>query len=464
MACPLNAILNADPEPEPPSSSGEAAEILGDQRQEAQSRVGGRQPRRIAVPSTSVYPRPEDNDGGSKSNRVANGQQSPRRLPLTPPPSDDRDNSQQGLPDTSANQSTGFTIFSRLFSHAEILFEVARHLEFEGLLSLYAISRDFHEHVDARMTTTMLGHSLRLAPESSRTFLFKAYRSLCIPDPARRPDPRHAQEVRMVPGFRWLRMVLYRESIVAEIVAALATEGHRLPPRASLTLKRMWLTMDVGTNVKRIGLLHNRAFWTDEDLYVATLFFIKLDMRLMDPVDGDGETALRKLMLGQRSLTPLHRLLRRRGGLSRLDILRMQVRYDYTPSPAHRGLSILGIPASEIGIGHREGWGSGTSRAKLMRPDKLVMQEALRRGLGLEKRYMDMLLWGYIDLQTFEDVPVRPEEMLPEEEAEHEQLARILSAAKPFSGWGRPPDDRDLQEVSASTMGEVLDADAMEAS
>ena len=241
-----------------------------------------------------------------------------------------------------------------------------------------------------------------------------------MPDPARRLHPRKPEEVRLVPSFRWLQMVLFRERVVRDITALLARQGHRLPARASLTLKRLWLTMDVGTNAKRIGLLHNTAFWTDEDLRLATLFFIKLDMRFLDPVAGQGEIALRKLLLGQRSLSALWRCLRRTACRNPLELAQMFVRYDYRPAPHNTGLSLLGVPADEIGAGVREGWGSGTAR--LLRPDRLVMQEGLRRGLQIEKHYLDMMLYGYIDLETFENIPVQPEEMEVEDSSDEESM------------------------------------------
>jgi len=302
---------------------------------------------------------------------------------------------------------------------------MASHLDVEDLVSLYAISKDFHYLVNTRFTTTVLSQSLSKAPESSRTFRFKAYKNLCMTDPVARPNAEVEGKFRMVPSFRWLRMVLYREHVVAEIIAYLAAEGHRLPRRSSLTLKKIWLTMDMATNTSRIGFMHNREFWTDDDLYVATIFSIKLDMRLTDPVDGDGETSLRHMLLAQRSLTSLWRALKRTGMLTQLEMLQMYVRWSYKPAPEHRGMSIVGVPANEVGKGQNEGWGRGSAR--LLRPDDLVMREGIRRGLDIHKRYMDMLVWGYIDPQTFEEIPIP-------------QL--IYDKENGAVGWARVEDDR----------------------
>ncbi|KAI9822484.1 MAG: hypothetical protein M1827_000203 [Pycnora praestabilis] len=297
-----------------------------------------------------------------------------------------------------------FNIFQAILGQPELTLNFARHLDLEDLISLYAISKDFHALVNSRFTTTILSQSLNEAPESSRTFLFKGYKSLCIMDPIGRPNPEVQDKVRMVPSFRWLRMILYREKVVDDIVLSMAAEGHRLPPRATLALKKVWLTMDIATNAARIGLLHNKELWTDRDIDIATLVFLKLDMRFTDPVDGDGETCLRKMFLAQRSLTPLWEALKRTGTLTQLEMLQMYVRWKYRPSPANHNLSILGVPADEIGAGEREGWGRGTAR--LMRPDELIMREGVRRGLDLQKRYLDIMIAGFIDTRTFQDFPI----------------------------------------------------------
>ncbi|KAI9676417.1 MAG: hypothetical protein M1817_000574 [Caeruleum heppii] len=317
------------------------------------------------------------------------------------------------------NPAEPFNIFDALCRHTALFLEFAKQLDIEDLVSLYAISRNFHTLLNARFTTTMLAQALRKAPESSRTFKFKAYKSLCMHDPAKRPHPRIPNESRMIPSFRWLRMVLFRERVVTDIIALLATEGHRLPPRASLTIKRLWLLMDIATNEKRVGLLHNDGFFTNDDLYLATMFFIKLDMRFMDPIDGVGETAMRRLMLGQRSLSTLWRCLRRKCALSRLEMLQLHVRYSYQPRAEDRAFSIMGVPANEVGRGSTEGWGQG--QRKLLRPDELVMMEDLRRGLNLVNSHIYMMLWGYVDTKTFEDLEVPEEEKYHGSDAEEEE-------------------------------------------
>lgn len=356
---------------------------------------------------------------------------SPTRVPnlLTPPLSQRRPSAfrfPSPSPPTPELDLRKFSVFKALLKHPDLTFEMTKHLDIEDLISLYAISEDFHILANTCFTTMILGQSVGKAAESSRTFIFKCYRNLCMVDPAARsnesavihPRPigpsRNAasvtgltstanESIRGVPTFRWLRMVLYRESVVDGILGCLAAEGHRLPKRASLVLKKMWFTLDLSDNARRIGLMHNKSFWGNKDLFIATMFFLKLDMRLTDAITGNGETGLRKLLLAQRSLTTLLHALQRRTLISQLDLLRLIIRHHYTPRRRPNGQSVCGIPATELGRLQYEGWGIG--KPSLFIPvEQLVMSEGVRRGLGLERYYMDMMLHGYIDKNTWEDV------------------------------------------------------------
>ena len=220
-------------------------------------------------------------------------------------------------------------------------------------------------------------------------------------DPARRPNETKPDELRFIPSFRWLRMILFRETVVDDILRSLAEEGHRLPKPTRLTIKKIWFTIDISDNARRIGLMHNTAFWSNKDLFLATMFFIKLDMRLTHPTAGNGEIGLRKMLLGQRSLSTLSRVLRREEMRTQVDMLRMIVKFNYEP-PRHRQMDIMGVPSHEIGRLQYEGWGArGT---KFVQIDELVMREGVKRKLNLQNYHVDMMIYGYIDKQTFQDI------------------------------------------------------------
>ncbi|KAI9807072.1 MAG: hypothetical protein M1825_005789 [Sarcosagium campestre] len=302
-------------------------------------------------------------------------------------------------------KSTSFVnIFHSLLAIPELIVKIATHLAVDDLVSLYAISRDFHAVCDRQLTTVTVGNALEQAPESSETFRFKAFRKLCRPDPVFRPlttttPTTQPLQNRYVPSFRWLRMVVYRERVVGEIVEALAAAGHHLPRRLSLTLKRLWLTMDVTQNGIRRALMHNDNFWTADDLYIATMLIIKLDMYFADPIAGFRRGGgLRPLLMAQRSLTPmLHALLPDKYHFGAIDALQMYVRYEYRPSQPNRHLSIMGVPPHEVGIMCREGYGRGQER--LEPPDDLIMKEADLRDMRLDSYYAQMMVHGYIDLE-----------------------------------------------------------------
>ncbi len=145
------------------------------------------------------------------------------------------------------------------------------------------------------------------------------------------------------------------------------------------------------------------------------MFVVKLDMRFNDPIDGPAKYHLRKLMLGQRGLTPLCRLLKREAFLK-------AVRYDWLPPEEYTHFPIWGIPCHEIGVGYLEGWAKGW--VHLYRPYELVVSEAVWRRLDLKNHIMGMMLWGYVDPITAEDTPATEEEkyISDDEEKKHAAL------------------------------------------
>ena len=337
-------------------------------------------------------------------NRRANT--SPTHLPaLLPPPRRRRlINDSEATEQVQQTAAAPFSIFLTLLNYAELTLEVAKNLDIDDLVSLYAISRDFHMLVNARFTAMITAQWFTKASESGRTFIHRCYKNLCMRDPARRVNETKPSELRYVPSFRWLRMVLYRERVVDEILMCLRDDGHRIPARATLTLKKIWFTMDISDNARRVGLMHNVKFWTANDLFFATMFFLKLDMFLTDPSTGNGEIGLRNMLLGQRSLSTLLRVMKREEMQTQLELLRMIVRYSYEPDQ-HRDLPILGVPAKEVGKLQYEGW--GVKEAKFIKIDELVMREAIRRKMNMQQWYIEMLIWGYVHKQTFQDVWTR---------------------------------------------------------
>jgi len=308
--------------------------------------------------------------------------------------------------------------FVRISNSPELVIELVKYMDPKSLLSLYSSHKDVNDIVNGHLTHTMRLCASTLAPSSSRIFAFTLYESLCIPDPAKRPHPTKPNAIRMVPSLRWLQMVVHREKTVRDILACMARQGHRMPPEMNIALKKMWLVMDIATSARRAQVMHSEYF-TALDLFNIQMFVVKLDMRFNDPIEGPGEDHLRKLMLGQRGLTPLCKMLKRTAFTDLGEVFRAAVRYDWEVKPEHRQYSIFGIPPEEIGTGHLEGWGKG--RVHLYRPDELVVREAVRRRLDLKNHIMGMMLWGYVDPQTGEDTPATEDEMYMSDDGREER-------------------------------------------
>jgi hypothetical protein len=260
------------------------------------------------------------------------------------------------------------------------------------LTSLYAISKPFHFIMNSHFTTYIRASAQIHAPDSSYIFPWRCYRRLTIKDPGHRLND--SSNIRDIPSLLWLQMVTNRHRCIEDILISMREQGHEFVGKWNDTvksLKKMWFMMDLPRNGVRIATVHNENYWSDQDLFMATFFLVKLDMRLTDPVEGTGEMGLRKLMMGQRSLFSLRNLLQ--GKLDTLRLLQLYVCYDFQPRPENQHLPCLGIPPEAIGRGCVESWGLGQQR--LLRPDELLLRENIRRTMNLHMRYMEMIRWGY---------------------------------------------------------------------
>jgi hypothetical protein len=284
-----------------------------------------------------------------------------------------------------------FNLFQELIEHPEICLSLAQQIEPNTLCNLYAVSKHFHYIVNSHFVTFMKANAEVWAPFAAEVFPYQCFRSLCIADPGFRPLERNPDVARHVPSFRWLKMVRFRHVVVNDILDSLEKEGHRLPRNTDAVLQKIWFTMSFPGTASRIGLLHNAVYWRAHDLFLATMFFIKLDMRLSDPVEGMGETVLRETFLSKRSLVPLRALIT--GKLCFIEIMQYWIAYNYRPLPQHANMSIFGVPAQAVGRGIYENFGAGINRT--LRIDEGVMMESVRRGLAFNRHYLDSMLWGY---------------------------------------------------------------------
>lgn len=91
----------------------------------------------------------------------------------------------------------------------------------------------------------------------------------------------------------------------------------------------------------------------------------------------------------------------------------------YLPEPAPES-TVFGVPISQVGVSGQESGKQGSD--PLLSPDQLVMFESIKRNLGLQRYILNFMIWGWIDMETLEDIP------LPKEK----DLWREL-------GWGEDP-------------------------
>ena len=301
-----------------------------------------------------------------------------------------------------------FNIFNVLLDKPELMLQMTNWLDVEDLISLYAISKDFHIIMNTQLTTMILGNARSRAPECAEIFRPQCYKSLCIYDPAQNMNPVKGKDhmLRDVPSLRWLRFVHFREQTVDSIIRCLAAKGQRLPRYASKVLKKIWLLMDVATTSRRAMMAHNPNIWSDVDLYIACMFFMKLDMACSDPVDGNGERGIPRLLMAQRSLSKTDEVLRREAMQSFYELYQMHVEWKIKkvdlPPLAQQDETCFGVNMEDLGRLGCQGWVPGP--VPLMRPDEVVMKESLRRRLHFEDKILDLILWGNLHPVTDEDV------------------------------------------------------------
>ncbi|GAB1314376.1 F-box domain-containing protein [Madurella fahalii] len=327
-----------------------------------------------------------------------------------------------------------FDLIGSLSSCIELITEVCNYLRPSDIVNLYCTCRDFHDVIDLHMRSSVFAWAKVMAPTSARIYSSPVYYRWFIPDPLGRPvtnvdqelsQPQPGQarmagypplndvqgEVRLVPGLRWLQMVVNRDIRVRDILATLARMGHRMPESSHLTLKKLWLIMDASTSRGRMLLMKNPDFFTNDDLYIAQLFMIKLVLAFNDPVFGPQSSLLMRLMMGQRSLSSLWALLRGKKYRTPAEIRELKLRYDVGPNDAlvRSGMPLHGVDIYELGIIHFEGWGMGAEH--LLRPDELVPLEAARRQLDLDTCIDEMIIYGHVDLRTGGSLVPSVEEM-----------------------------------------------------
>ncbi|KAJ6438469.1 histidine kinase group protein [Purpureocillium lavendulum] len=325
----------------------------------------------------------------------------------------------------------GMDLITALCQRVDLAVEVAKYLRPEDLLTLYSVSRSFHSAFNAHALSVIRQIIAHAAPEAGRVFAFKMYKRHLMPDPCgrswgfqmseqERRTSERASQIRIVPGLRYLLLVLTRDRCCREILAMMARLGHRTPPGAHDALLRLWLTLEVGLSAHRHSMLRCKSLWRDVDLYNAQFFFVKMWMLSNEPLHGARRVDLLQVCLGQRcGLLFLWEVLLRKRFTTTLEVMHAKAAYMTHARPTNlnidRSKPVYGVPPSHVGVGHTEGWGLGFNH--LLRPDELVCVESIRRGLDLHRHMRYMAVWGYYNWFTGDNiVPTEEEIYISDEE------------------------------------------------
>ncbi|KAK2131536.1 hypothetical protein NOF04DRAFT_1343418 [Fusarium oxysporum II5] len=312
---------------------------------------------------------------------------------------------------------------------------------------------------------------------AGEVFHWKLYGKTLIKDPADRNSSTHdarflegrwettktnPSQIRLIPGFKYLELVIGRDRYCREIIAMMARMGFRMPHTMHSTLLRLWVLLDIPTTRQRQLFLRSRKYWTDIHLYNAQFFMVKLSMAFTHPFFSPISIDMVKLMMGQKGLYPLWQCLMRQKYRTMSECMELKARYDLLLPRSVWGLiqrekypSAYGVPVHEVGLGHLEGWGKGVLH--LGRPDQILPIEAVSRGLHLDDHITQMMVWGYIDFETGENLVPTEEEMYISDEDEK------LNKADNTHHWQRKHAlKKRWNELTPEQQQEIKDDDADE--
>lgn len=292
-----------------------------------------------------------------------------------------------------------FNIIEALTKNPEICLEVIGYLGPAALLQLYSVSKSFHVFVNGHFIDAIMNVASRCAPEAALLYPGRCYPRLCISPPrtGKVPPPliRFALLPAKVPSIRWLFMITYREQVTEGILSTLAKVGYELPERCGLVIKKVWFLMDIPDNTRRMWTVQNKNIWPDIDLFLAVLFFVKLEMYL-EAVYGEKCNLVRRLLLARPSLSLLYNVICKTALTSDFDIFQEYLRWKYLPLPHEMNMDIFEVPAAQIGRFQYEAYGKRGLRVPLFQtPDELILRECVARGLDVTLIHVDFFFSDY---------------------------------------------------------------------
>ncbi|KAH3998536.1 hypothetical protein HBI56_153800 [Parastagonospora nodorum] len=296
-----------------------------------------------------------------------------------------------------------FNIYRSLLRHPNLFFQFALRLPLDSAINLYAIDKEFHYLFNKYSVSILHDYARYWAPISSHVFTWILFPHLCISDPMLRPMNDRVWLARDVPSWRWVGMVLHRQTIVRGILSSLTLSGcGALPSPTESMLCKFWLLVEFKHTHQRQSFLQDTDIWSDADILLFHLFLVKLDMRLTHPILGNAPCGLSHLMLNQPSLTTLHDLLTGKVGDVRYpDLVPLMLRtypmdtFDLLAFPYLDDEEITGVDEEDWNILGKEGWSEFGGAMELALD--CVVNEGLRRELHAEQLLLEFVVFGHGD-------------------------------------------------------------------
>ncbi|KAI7099707.1 hypothetical protein KC339_g8001 [Hortaea werneckii] len=360
-----------------------------------------------------------------------------------------------------------FSVFNALLQHHDLLLLLVSYLTIPSLISLYSISKPFHYIFNCNYLAFILSISNTWAPNAATIYPWRCFKSLCVRDPQLKVKSsmigRHLQHqyqnLREIPSLKWLQMVVWRQGVCKDMLIQLATKGLRCPAGTLDAVRRMWLILDFPLNAQRIALCRSAEYITTKTIFLATFFFLKVDMAFTDPagpvfrtnaqhnnaaafprrLDGRGTVGcdLRELLTSERNFTPLWRVLRGwspdptlpRLPMNRLDILKLWIRHEYhlpdRASAQAKKQSILGVPWHQVGTASLER--TGSALVTINGKKTTLIDPGLTSSKDLETHTTQQLLYPHAKRILVPEAKPREKLMRPEELMMKEGVRRKMS-------------------------------------
>ncbi|EDU44121.1 conserved hypothetical protein [Pyrenophora tritici-repentis Pt-1C-BFP] len=277
---------------------------------------------------------------------------------------------------SSSSARPRFNVYKACLRHKDLFFQLVLRMPYKELVALYAIDKEFH-------------------------FRLNHYSTYLIHEYVRRHAPLAGHI------FSW---VLFPDKIVRSILTMLSMEGHRVPAACEAALMKYWCIMGMAQSRLRVAFVADKEIWTDKDLINFQLFLVKLDMRLSDPIRGNGTCALGPMLLSQKGLSTLWKVLSGKLKLNYENTSDMILRtyaaeeLDFNANPMLGEEISTNVPLHEEGLLALEGWNLHGARMPLAL--NIILAESIRRKLHVEQYYLDFVLYGTADLKNGKNIPI----------------------------------------------------------